>query len=243
MSRTSTTILAVLAVALAAGFYLYSRSMVYSSSRLPPGEVTQRPSGSMANDRYGNVNPTKISFIDVAETNSNQDVPINELTLLDENLENVALSDLQNGQNLLLVVLRGAPLCPFCTAQTSRLVSNYQSFKDLGSEVAVVFPGSRDDLKQLLVKAKLDGQQLPFPILVDTDLSTIERLDIAGDKAMPSTFIIDGDGRTQFAYVGSSDGDRPSIKAILTALERIKPKDPESNPTANESTDESPQDS
>ena len=218
MNRTFATILAVLAVGIAAGFYLYSRSMVNSPSTLLLGEVTQLPRGAMANDRYGSVNPTKISFIDVAETNSNQDVPVSELTLLNEDLENVVLSDLQNGENLLLVVLRGAPLCPFCTAQTSRLVSNYQSFKDLGSEVSVVFPGSRDDLKQLLTKASLDGQELPFPILVDTDLSAIERLDISGDKAMPSTFIIDRKGRTQFAYVGASNGDRPSIKAILTAL-------------------------
>jgi len=101
--------------------------------------------------------------------------------------------------------------------------------QDLGTEVAVVFPGSVEDLEQLLEKAVKDGQTRPFPILMDTEFSTIHKLDISGDKALPSTLIIDRNGNTQFAYVGASRGDRPSIKSLISILERIQPNSSSGN--------------
>lgn len=223
MSRTSVTILIIAALLAAAGFYLYSRSLVDSPNWVPAGGTGNLPGTDSGYGRYGQMNPRDISFSDTAESNSDQEVPIGELTLVNEDFEEVRLADVQGDSNLLLVVIRGVPLCPFCTAQTSRLVSNYMKFQERGSEVAVVFPGSRDDLKQLLTKAEVDDQQLPFPIFVDTDLTIVKRLEIEGNKAAPSTFIIDADGRTRFAYVGANDSDRPSIAALLNALDRIRP--------------------
>ena len=83
---------------------------------------------------YGAADSGKISFSDTAESNSDQQIPLSELKLLNTDLEDVTLSDLQGDQNLLLVVIRGVPLCPFCTAQTSRLVNNYK--KKFGSWAA-----------------------------------------------------------------------------------------------------------
>lgn len=223
MSRTSATVLIIIAFLAAAGFYLYSRSLVDSPEWIPAGGAESLPGTNSGYGRYGTINPRDISFSDTAESNSDLEVPIGELTLVNEDFEDVRLADVQGDGNLLLVVIRGVPLCPFCTAQTSRLVSNYRKFQERGSEVAVVFPGTRDHLKELLMRAEVDDQQLPFPILVDTDLTIVKRLDIEGNKAAPSTFIIDAGGRTRFAYVGANDSDRPSIAALLNALDRIRP--------------------
>jgi len=181
------------------------------------------PVSGSSYDLYGTIDPASIVFPDADASNSDTDVRLSELDLVDTNLNAVTLSEIQGDRNLLLVILRGAPLCPFCTAQTSRLKNNYEKFVELDSEVAVVFPGTVDDLKQLLTRAVEEDQSLPFPILVDTEFSTIQKLDIAGDKALPSTFIIDQKGRTQFAYVGASISDRPSIKSLIATLERIQP--------------------
>lgn len=245
MSRKTALLLGLLTLGVALGFYLYTQHML----SVPPSPTTTGVSsgssyGSTSEDNYSYsygygqqaIDSAQITFSDTAETNTDLQVPLEDLPLVSEDLDGVTLAELQGDRNLLLVVLRGAPQCPFCTAQTSRLVSNYQKFRDLGAEVAVVFPGTKDDLRQLLTQAKLENQELPFPILVDTELAAIRRLDIEGNKAHPSTFIIDRNGRTQFAYVGASLSDRPSIPVVLAALEQIKPSETDSDsPTADES--------
>lgn len=223
MNRNTGIVIVLAALAGSAGALMYSQSVLNTPAVLPAGP----PLNSVLNSGssyggYGTVDPARIIFLDTATSNSETEVRLSELDLVDTNLNAVTLSEIQGDRNLLLVILRGAPLCPFCTAQTSRLKNNYEKFVELDSEVAVVFPGTIADLEQLLDRAIEEDQSLPFPILVDTELSTILKLNIAGDKALPSTFIIDKKGKTQFAYVGASSSDRPSIKSLISTLERIQ---------------------
>ena len=43
----------------------------------------------------------------------------------------------------------------------------------------------------------------------------VELLGIRKDLSKPATYILDGEGRVRFAYVGNSLADRPSVKALL----------------------------
>ncbi len=233
MNRTGGIAILLVALAGSALAFVYSQSFLNTPAMLP----ARQPLSSAARSEssyggYGTADPAKIVFSDAGISNSETEVRLSELDLVDTDLNAVTLSEIQGDRNLLLVILRGAPLCPFCTAQTSRLKNNYEKFVELGGEVAVVFPGTIEDLEQLLERALEEEQSLPFPILVDTELSTIRKLDIAGDKALPATFIIDRKGKTQFAYVGASSSDRPSIKSLVSTLERIQ--------TAAAATNEAP---
>ena len=219
MNRTVLILLSIAVVAGALAYWLVNNAALNSPTSLGPGTPMQ----GIPDDGYGVLDLSVISFRDDAEANSRTVVPIGELNLVGEDLQPVVLSNIQGDRNLVLVILRGVPLCPFCSAQTSRLVSNYEQFTERGAEVVVVFPGTPESLVQLLKKAEVDKQELPFPILVDTQQETIRRLDIEADLAKPSTFIIDRQGRTQFAYVGAGQSDRPSIAAVLSALDRLAP--------------------
>jgi peroxiredoxin len=48
------------------------------------------------------------------------------------------------------------------------------------------------------------------------------QLGLAGDLAIPSTFVLDEEGIVRWAYVGENIEDRPSAKQILEALEALK---------------------
>lgn len=230
MNRTFVILLAGLALAGAVTWFVLTQLAASNPDRLAAGTVSFA-GRSGGYDGYGELDLSQISFRDDAPANAATVVPIGELSLLDQELQPVSLADVQGDRSLVLVILRGVPLCPFCSAQTSRLVSNYSEFATRGAEVVVVFPGTADHLRSLLRKAKVDDQELPFPILVDTKQETIRRLDIAADLARPSTFIIDSKGRTQFAYVGDSRSDRPSISSMLAALDRLMPQTTEPDPT------------
>ena len=48
-----------------------------------------------------------------------------------------------------------------------------------------------------------------------------DRLGIRADLALPSTYILDRDGKVRLAYVGATLTDRPSVKAMLDQLDRL----------------------
>jgi peroxiredoxin len=114
-------------------------------------------------------------------------------------------------------------LCPFCKTQTSRLVANYDKFKELNTEILVVYPGARDHLDEFVEAAKQSEKSavdsVPFPLVLDEDLSAVSYFNIASNLAHPSTFIIDKSGNVRLAYVGADmSADRPSIQAMLGVL-------------------------
>ena len=118
-------------------------------------------------------------------------------------------------------------LCPFCQTQTSRLVSNYDKFKERDCEVIVVYPGPEDHLDEFVEAAlKTEKEQVdkvPFPIVLDENFAATDFFDIHSMLAHPSSYLIDKQGTVQFAYVGSDmTADRPSIKAILQRLDQLQ---------------------
>lgn len=166
-----------------------------------------------------------IVFNDLAQTNATVTPEQLDLTFVDSEGRQVKVNDLRGKKHVVLVMTRGyhQARCPYCTALTSRLISNYQKFVDRGAEVLVVYPGPLDHLPDFLSAVKSDAQQseVPFPMLYDQDFSAVDQLGIRWELARPSTFIIDKQGNLCFAYIGKSIADRPSIDAMLSQLDKI----------------------
>lgn len=148
------------------------------------------------------------------------------LVFVDTDNQRVALEDYIGRKNVVLVFTEGfaGMLCPFCKAQTSRLVANYDKFEDLDTEILVVYPGARDHLDEFLEAARTTAagqvERVPFPIVLDEDLTATQFFEIQSNLAHPSTYVIDKLGKVRFAYVGDDmSADRPSVKALLTKLE------------------------
>ena len=62
---------------------------------------------------------------------------------------------------------------------------------------------------------------MPFPIVLDVELSAVKELGIRDNLSKPATFILDKYGQVRFAYVGTGIADRPSVKAILNQLDAL----------------------
>lgn len=170
--------------------------------------------------------PSSVKFADQVESNRKVDDTIGSLQFIDTGGDPVRLEQYAGQKNILLVFTRGfsGRLCPFCTTQTSRLIANYDEFARRDTEVLLVYPGQKDQLSEFLA-ASMEGSDLekfPFPVLLDEDLAAVNELNIAAQLAHPSTFIIDKQGSVKLSYVGQSPIDRPSIKALLTQLDRLQ---------------------
>jgi peroxiredoxin len=148
-----------------------------------------------------------------------------DLSFLNAQGQPVKLAEYRGKKNLVLVVMRGftGQVCLGCLAQTSRLIKNYAEFTKRDAEVVVAYPGQRDHLQQYLERSLKEGEaaSCPFPVLLDEDAKMVDRLGIRANLASPSTYILDQEGKVRFAYVGSTITDRPSVKAMLTQLDRL----------------------
>ena len=85
-----------------------------------------------------------------------------------------------------------------CTAQACNLRDNYHALLDAGYQVIGVSVDSADSHKKFIAK-----QQLPFPLIADTDHRLVEEFGVWGEKSMygrkymgtfRTTFIISPDG-------------------------------------------------
>lgn len=170
--------------------------------------------------------PSDIVFKDQVQSNTDVPESLKQLKFFDTEGKQIDLQDYLGKKNIVLVFTEGfagGMLCPFCKTQTSRLVANYDRFKELDSEVFVVYPGSRDHLEEFIEAAKKTEKkqvdEVPFPLLLDEDMDAVNYFNILSNLAHPSTFIIDKNEDVKLAYVGADmTADRPSIDAMLRIL-------------------------
>jgi peroxiredoxin len=173
--------------------------------------------------------PEDMKFKDKVESNVEIPNKVSELVFTDKDGKEIRLADLLGKKNLILVFTEGfnGMLCPFCKTQTSRLVANYDKFKQRDCEVIVVYPGPKDHLDEFIEAArtteKKQVDKVPFPIVLDKDFSATNYFDIHSMHAHPSTYLIDKQGSVKFAYVGADmTADRPSVKALLDRLDQLQ---------------------
>jgi|GEM_PF-2099406 len=171
-------------------------------------------------------NPADIVFKDNVESNVKVPDALSKVAFLDMDGNQVKLESYLGKKNVVLVFTEGfsGMLCPFCKTQTSRLVANYEKFRERDTEVLVVYPGARDHLDEFVEAArkteKAEVDSVPFPLVLDEDLKAVGYFNIASNLAHPSTFIINKKGDIQLAYVGADmTADRPSVSAMLSVLD------------------------
>jgi len=182
---------------------------------------SQDPLGGISLERYYGV-----AFLDSVGSNHDENGLLGSMDFVDTEGKQRSIADYIGKKNLLIVFTRGfsGRICPYCTTQTSRLISNYGQFVERDTEVLLVFPGSTDQLPQfkkagLLVAGE---ESVPFPILLDRDLQAVEQLQIQAQLAKPSTFILNKKGEVVLSHVGSTPQQRPSIKALLNLLDGME---------------------
>ena len=85
---------------------------------------------------------------------------------------------------------------------------------------------STDDLETCRAFAREIGDA--FPVLSDPEAVLVRSCglldpspELPGPTSFPAVFLIDGDGRVQFYYVGRAPADRPSCELLLLAAEQL----------------------
>jgi peroxiredoxin len=186
------------------------------------GQSNDAPLRPSAYD-YG---PGLPKFRDDAKSNRKVEPGTLDIAFVDAKGKSIDLKQYRGKKNVVLVVTRGYPgyICPNCSAQTSRLISNYPEFVKRDAEVLIVFPGPTEHLQEFRERTEGEAgkKAVPFPIVLDKDFHAVDRLGIRGDLAKPATFIVDKHGDVIFAYVGVNTSDRPSLKAMLNQLDAIQ---------------------
>ena len=173
----------------------------------------------------------EIRFKDDTVSNASPGDTILNLELVNQSGKTIRPRDLIGSHHLLLVFVRGynGSLCPYCSAYTSGLISNFAAIAERKTNVMLVYPIAKPDQKQRLdefLKGTFQNSssvdKVPFPVVLDIGLKAVNALGIRKDLSKPATYIVDKTGHVRFAYVGSSLADRPSIKAIMKQLDALK---------------------
>lgn len=170
----------------------------------------------------------QIRFAETAPSNRPTGETVKPASFIDRNGQRVSLEDYRGKKNLVVIFTRGFPgyLCPLCTSYTAQVAHRYPEIAAAGAEVLVVFPGSPDRVEEFLRAAReiidLEGEgALPFPVLLDVELRNVDMFNIRGDLSKPATYVIDGDGKVRYAFVGEQPHERPDVDVILSELGRI----------------------
>lgn len=182
-------------------------------------------------DAYGVKDHREIQFRDDVATNAPLDEQLVDLVFTDLHGNTVSPRDYVDKKHVVLVVTRGSAryICVYCSTQTSRLVAQYPEFSQRNAEVLVVFPLNAAKDHELaddfvtFVRNKLPPPppDVPFPLLLDVELKAVDKLGLRQKLAKPATYILDKQGQVRFAYVGETQADRPSVKALLAQLDEL----------------------
>jgi peroxiredoxin len=181
---------------------------------------------------YGRPVDPDTAFRDDAPANRQLTAANLALHFVDHEGKPVDLAAYRGKKSVVLVVTRGLPqspggvFCPHCVAQVSSLTQHHPEFEKRNAAILVVFPGPSEQINAFIQQARSQSlragpQGLPFPLLLDKDISVCTQLGIRADLARPSTFIVDRQGNVVYAFVGDTSTDRPSVKALLGQLDRL----------------------
>ena len=104
-----------------------------------------------------------------------------------------------------------ATWCPPCRAEMPSMETLYQRFKNQGLEILAVDLGEeRSEVQQFI-----NNNRYTFPVLLDLDGKNITRYGVSG---IPTTYILDREGKIIARIVGSIQWDNPKIIAAFEAL-------------------------
>lgn len=139
-----------------------------------------------------------------------------------------SLAALPDGTAFVLLLLQRDHYCTNCRDQVQAVADRYDEFDTRNTVVVSIVP---EPAEQLTVWQ--ERYDLPFPLLADPDASVggaydqPVRFGFLGSWSdflgrMPKAVLLDcraGDPTPVYAYEGSSTWDRPTIDALLTAID------------------------
>jgi thiol-disulfide isomerase/thioredoxin len=106
-----------------------------------------------------------------------------------------------------------ATWCEPCRDELPSLVRLKKKLKGQPFEVLAIDLGEGEER----VKAFLAKLPLTFPVLLDPDSTAMRDWKLRG---LPTSFVVDGDGRVRYSYVGEFDWAKP---AVVRRIESILP--------------------
>lgn len=128
------------------------------------------------------------------------DVPA--FTVRDIDGKTISLADLRGK---VVLVNFWATWCPPCRAEIPDLVKLQEKYRDK----LVILGISEDEVEPAQVKAFAAEQKMNYPIVMAT---TELRQIFKGVSALPTTFVLDPDGKIQMRHVGMLDPERTEVE-------------------------------
>jgi peroxiredoxin len=172
-----------------------------------------------------------VQFADVTQSQPITIEDFSDLRFTDKDGKEVQLADVMTRKYLVLVVTRGwyGGVCFYCASQTSRWARRFDELDPYDAQLVVIFPTETDEdalkldeLSKRIKGGEIPNEDIPYPILLDINLTGVDQLGIRAELAKPSTYIIDREGRVRFAYVGESIADRPTVDSVLKQLAQLE---------------------
>lgn len=133
-----------------------------------------------------------------------------DFTLKSKENGNIRLSE-QRGN--IVMVNFWASWCGPCREELPKMEALYQEYQDLGFEILAINLDDEASKAEVL----LNDIEVSFPVLYDSAGEVSELYDV---NAMPTTVIIDRDGKQRLVHLGYRAGDEKKYEAAIKLLMR-----------------------
>ena len=130
------------------------------------------------------------------------------------------LQDIAQYRGKWLVVNFWATWCPPCVKELPSMQAVRNRLAGEPFEVIAVNVG--EDFDQVKNFLNLLDAGLDYPVLLDENLVTTKNWKV---RALPTTYIIDAQGRARYIATGERDFDAPEVVSMIRALARSEPSD------------------
>lgn len=120
---------------------------------------------------------------------------------------------LQDYRGKVIMLNFWASWCPPCRREMPSMERLYQKFSEQGLVVIAVNQWEDPDLVfEFTGRLSLEPT---FPILLDRESKVSEQY---GVKGLPTTFLIDRDGKLRYRAMGGRDFDHPEVESLIESL-------------------------
>ena len=137
--------------------------------------------------------------------------------VIDSGGQKLALGQAATGRLQMLLFERGH-WCSSCRRHLGLINGQIAEFTTRAIDVVAITHEPASDLSSRIYS---------FPIIADPNLELAADFDVVGDDEFgkrtirPATILVDEHGTIRFSYVGDDSRDRPTIPALLLALDNL----------------------
>ena len=108
-----------------------------------------------------------------------------------------------------------ATWCPPCRREMPSMERLYKKYQD--KDFSVIAVNQMEDEDKIFAFTGALETQLTFNILLDTKSTVSQNYDVRG---LPTTYLIDKEGRIRYRAVGGREFDHPKVEKIIQSLMR-----------------------